>query len=175
MSSSGQTGLSWEAAATAAARVGLRLFSVPFVFFHSQISREFVTDRSRVCFAYCPGEGRKDRSTGRANRSEWKQRFKLGARILTFRGVCKRQRRRKWRITRNLRGEKDKKVATQMTVLRKGREGGRNRGHSFWSVCRSDWHGARKNDATVLSMNALPLAGSAGSPLSSPDVASCAV
>ena len=88
----------------------------PGVFFHSQISIEFVSDRSRVCFAYCPGEGRKDRSTGRANRSEWKQRFKLGARILTFRGVCKRQRRRKWRITRNLRGEKNKKVANERSL-----------------------------------------------------------
>ena len=65
-------------------------------------------------------------------------------------------------------------MATQMTVLRKGREGGEESG-SFILVCLSDWHGARKNDATVLSMNALPLAGSAGSPLSSPDVASCAV
>ena len=53
---------------------------------------------------------------------------------------------------------------------KRGRESG-----SFILVCLSDWHGARKNDATVLSMNALPLAGSAGSPLSSPDVASCAV
>ena len=55
------------------------------------------------------------------------------------------------------------------------RERGGEESGSFILVCLSDWHGARKNDATVLSMNALPLAGSAGSPLSSPDVASCAV